>query len=105
MGKKKRRREKKEEKNNYSRSELSSMLLMLLMSLVLHGSSGSGGDCTPPSGATFSMIWRDISDPALGADLPLLFDMSSSRDSSGDILLKIEIHRRHEKMLLSSTSS
>lgn len=66
------------------------MLLMLLMSLVLHGSSGSGGDCTPPSGATFSMIWRDISVPALGADLPLLFDIavSSSRDSSGDILAK-----------------
>lgn len=71
---------------------------MLLMSLVLHGSSGSGGEWTfwtPPSADTFSMIWREISVPALGADLPLLDDKSSSFDSSGEIL----VYKKHKKWI------
>lgn len=71
----------------HSLSEESRMLLMLLMSFVLQGSSGSGGDCTPPSGATLSIMWREISVDACGADFPRrCFVASSSLDSSGDIL-------------------
>jgi hypothetical protein len=44
------------QKYSHSLSDESRMLLILLMSLVLQGSSGSGGDCTPPSGATLSIM-------------------------------------------------
>lgn len=73
------------------------MLLMLLISFVLQGSNGSGGE-TPPSGATLSMMWRDVSADACGADLPRrCFVASSSLDSSGDILkvtVKLTLHKR-----------
>lgn len=71
----------------YSRSELSRMLLILLMSLVLQFSNGSGGDWTPPSAVTLSIICREISVDASGADFPRRgCFVSSSLDSSGDIL-------------------
>lgn len=60
---------------------------MLLMSFVLQGSSGSGGDCTPPSASTLSIMCREISLDACGADFPRRwFVVSSSLDSSGEIL-------------------
>lgn len=71
----------------YSRSELSRMLLILLISLVLQGSKGSGGDWTPPSAVTLSIMCREISVDACGADFPRRgCFVSSSFDSSGDIL-------------------
>lgn len=73
----------------YSLSDVSRILLMLLISFVLQGSSGSGGDCTPPSGATLSIVCREISEDACGADFPRRFVASSSFDSSGEILKMI----------------
>lgn len=72
----------------YSLSDVSKMLLILLISRVLQGSNGSGGDWTPPSGATLSVVWREISEGAWGADFPrrCFVVASSSLDSSGDIL-------------------
>lgn len=57
------------------------------MSLVLQGSNGSGGDWTPPSAVTLSIMFREISLDACGADFPRRgCFVSSSLDSSGDIL-------------------
>lgn len=72
------------------------MLLILFISRVLQGSNGSGGDCTPPSAATLSMVWREISEDASGADFPrrCFVAASSSLDSSGDILKMIQSSRQ-----------
>lgn len=70
---------------------------MLLMSLVLQGSSGSGGDCAAPA-STLSIMCREISLDACGADFPLRwFVASSSLDSSGEIL-KTTIKSTAQKM-------
>lgn len=81
-------------KGFYSLSDVSRMLLMLLMSFVLQGSNGSGGDCTPPSAATFVEV------DACGADFPRRFIVaSSSFDSSGEILKAMELTHNSWQLL------